>query len=252
MSAHGHARAPRLLRPARQETYEKLFSTVYVGLMTNVLLAVTCAPLLAALATARNPLTSWPFYVVLSVPCGPALTGAFGCFAGLGEGSTDVLRAFWRSYRRAAPRALLVWAGGAVAVSVLIVDVAAVAPTTWGPALVPFFVTMSALVMTVVFTLVVLLAEPGAVRLRPLVLPCLYLVARRWYLSALSIAVLGLAVAVVLLKPMAGLFLACSPLLYVAWATMRFVIAPILPGGALDPSCTAHPDAPVRGSGWTR
>ncbi|GGK95282.1 hypothetical protein Sme01_30670 [Sphaerisporangium melleum] len=248
MSAH-HARAPRLLRPARQETYEKLFSTVYAGLMTNVLLAVTCAPLLAALAIVRDPLASWPFFAVLSVLCGPALVGAFGCFAGLGEGSTDVLGAFWSSYRRAAPRALLICAGGAAAVSVLIVDVAAVAPTTWGPALVPFFSTVSALVMAVAFTLLVRLAEePGTARLRSLVLPCLYLVVRRWYLSVLSIAVLGLAVAVVLLKPMAGIFLMCSPLLYVAWATMRFVVAPILPGGAFDPCDTARPNATAGGS----
>ncbi|MEV1204744.1 hypothetical protein, partial [Microbispora rosea] len=108
MSGYGSRRAPRLLRPARQETYERLFSTVYVGLMTNVLLAVACAPLLAALAIVRDPLASWPFFAVLSLPCGPALAGAFGCFAGLTEGSTDVLRAFWCAYRRAAWPALLV------------------------------------------------------------------------------------------------------------------------------------------------
>ncbi|WP_432871994.1 hypothetical protein [Microbispora rosea] len=229
MSGYGSGRAPRLLRPARQETYERLFSTVYVGLMTNVLLAVACAPLLAALAIVRDPLASWPFFAVLSLPCGPALAGAFGCFAGLTEGSTDVLRAFWCAYRRAAWPALLVWAGGAAAVGVLVVDVAAVAPTGWGPALVPFFLTASALVVTVAFALLVLLAEaPGPVRLRPLVLPCVYLVVRRWYLSALTVAVLGLAVAAVLLKPVAGVFLACSPLLYVAWATTRFAVAPAL------------------------
>ncbi|MEU6431742.1 hypothetical protein ABZ860_38075 [Microbispora sp. NPDC046973] len=235
MSAHGAARAPRLLRPARQETYEKLFSTVYVGLMTNVLLAVTCAPLLAALAIVRDPLASWPFFAALSLPCGPALAGAFGCFAGLGEGSTDVLRAFRCSYRRAAPRALLLWAGGAAAVGVLAADVAAVAPTRWGPALVPFFLTVSALVVTVVLALLVLASDAsGPVRLRPLVLPCLYLVVRRWYLSVLTIAVLGLVVAAVLLKPMAGVFLACSPLLYVVWATTRFVVAPILSSSAAN------------------
>ncbi|MEU7913908.1 hypothetical protein [Microbispora bryophytorum] len=229
MSAYGGGRAPRLLRPARQETYEKLFSTVYVGLMINVLLAVTCAPLLAALAIVKDPLASWPFFAVLSLPCGPALAGAFGCFAGLVEGSTDVLRAFWCSYRRAARQAFLLWAGGTAAVSVLVVDVAAVAPTGWGPALVPFFLTVSALVVTVVLAFLVLLAEAsGPVRLRPLVLPCLYLVVRRWYLSVLDIAVLGLAVSVVLLKPVAGVFLACSPLLYVVWATTRFAVAPVL------------------------
>ncbi|NUR26997.1 MAG: ferredoxin-NADPH reductase, partial [Catenulispora sp.] len=167
--AQGGGRGPRLLRPARQETYEKLFSTVYAGLMTNFLLAVTCVPLLAALAIVRDPLTSWPFFAVLSLPCAPALAGAFGCFKGLGEGSADVVRTFWRSYRRAASRAVLVWAAGAAAVSVMAVDVAVVAPTGWGPALVPFFATVSALVMTVVFALLVLLAEtPRTARLRPL------------------------------------------------------------------------------------
>ncbi|GII77038.1 hypothetical protein Sru01_20200 [Sphaerisporangium rufum] len=228
MSARGDRRTPRLLRPARQETYELLFATVYAGLMTNVLLALTCAPLLAALAIVGD--ASWPFLAVLSLPCGPALAGAFGGFAALGDGSADVARSFWRGYRRAAPRALLLWSGGAAAVGVLAVDVAAVAPTAWGPALVPFFLVMSALVVTVVFALLVLVAgaaEP--VRLRPLILPCLYLVVRRWYLPAFGLAVLGLAVAAVLLKPVAGIFLTASPLLYVAWATTRFALAPLLP-----------------------
>ncbi|MEW9531841.1 hypothetical protein [Microbispora sp. NPDC049125] len=232
MSAYEGGSAFRLLRPARQETYEKLFSTVYVGLMTNVLLAVACAPLLAALAVVRNPFASWPFFAVLSLPCAPALAGAFGCFTALGEGSADVLCAFWDGYRRAAARALLVWTAGGAAVGVLTVDALAVARTPWGPALVPFFCTASALVAALVFALLVLLAEsPGTVRLRGLALPCLHLVARRWYLSALSIALLGLAIAVVLLKPVVGVFLACSPMLYLAWATTRFVVAPALAAG---------------------
>lgn len=36
---------------------------------------------------------------------------------------------------------------------------------------------------------------------------------------------LGLAVAVVLVKPVAGLLLLVSPLLYAAWATTRYVVA---------------------------
>lgn len=217
-----------LLRPARQETYEKIFNAVYVGLMTNLLVALSCAPLLAALALVRDPLLSWPFFALLSAVCAPALTGAFRCFALLGEGSTAVLAAFWGGYRRAGKRALLAWLAGAAAVSVLAVDVLVVASTAWGPALVPFFATGAALVVAVTVAVLVVVAETPR-RVRELVRPCLYLVARRWYLTAPTLAVLALAVAVVLLKPVIGLLLALAPLLYVVWATMRYVVLPLLP-----------------------
>lgn len=233
MSAHGNGAGLRsLLRPAGQTTYEKIFDTVYVGLMTNVLLAVACSPLLAALAIVRDPFASWPFFVVLSSLCAPALGGAFRCFAALDEGSTVVFRTFWHGYRRTAARATAVWVAGAAAVSMLAVDAVVVSRTAWGPALTPFFATAAALVVAVTFAVIVLLAEsPGAAsRLRALVRPCLYLVARRWYLAAATLVVLGLAVAVILVKPVIGLLLLCSPLLYVAWATTRFILAPALPG----------------------
>ncbi|MEV0388545.1 hypothetical protein [Nonomuraea sp. NPDC050643] len=221
MSGHGEGGAVRrLLRPARQETYEQVFATVYVALMTNVLLAIACAPLLAALAIVRDPLASWPFFAVLSLPCGPALAGAFGCFEALNRGSTSVLRAFWGAYRRAAPRALAVWAAGAAVVSVLAVDAVTVARTAWGPALVPFFCTAAALVMSLTFALLTSIDE------RPRTPAVLFLVARRWYLSAAVLVVLGLVVAVILVKPVLGLLVLASPLLYAAWATTRFVVAP--------------------------
>ncbi|MGP3955262.1 hypothetical protein ACTWPT_04640 [Nonomuraea sp. 3N208] len=232
MSGHGAGSAVRrLLRPAEQATYEKVFSTVYVGLMTNVLLVVACAPLLAALAIVRDPLASWPFFAVLSSLCGPALAGAFSCFRALGDGSTAVFRTFWSGYRRCAARALLLWVASAAAVSMLTVDAVIVAHTAWGPALAPFFATAAALVAAVIWASLVLLAEPRRepVRLIDLVRPSLYLMARRWYLAAASIAVLMLAAAVILVKPVIGLLVLCSPLLYVAWATTRFVVAPVLP-----------------------
>ncbi|MFG3441331.1 hypothetical protein ACGF0J_29150 [Nonomuraea sp. NPDC047897] len=223
-----------LLRPAGQATYERVFGTVYVGLMTNVLLAVACSPLLAALALVRDPSASWPFFALLSALCAPALGGAFRCFAALGEGSAAVLRPFLDGYRDTARRALAVWAAGGVAVAVLAVDGVVVARTAWGPALAPFFVTAGALVLAVAFGLLVLVAEPAGERARPLALvrPCLYLVARRWWLAAAVVGMLALAVTVVLVKPVAGVLLACSPLLYLAWATTRSVLAPLLPATA--------------------
>ncbi|GAA3578876.1 hypothetical protein GCM10022419_070400 [Nonomuraea rosea] len=227
MSGHGQVTGVRrLLRPAAQGTYEKVFGTVYVGLMTNVLLAVACAPLLAALAIVRDPLASWPFFAALSPLCAPALTGAFACFAALGEGGTAVvLRPFWDGYRRGGGRAALVWAGGAAAVSVLGLDAAVVARTGWGPAFVPFFGTAAALVAAVTVALLVLLAEPGSRPVRALLRPCVYLVARRWYLAALNLVVLGLAGYVVLTRPVIGVLLLGAPLLYLVWATTRYIVA---------------------------
>lgn len=219
-----------LLRPAAHTTYEKIFGTVYVGLMTNLLLAVAIAPLLAALAIVRNPLASWPFFVGLSCLCAPALAGAFACFAQLQHGSTEVLRPFLRAYRRTAGRATAVWAAGAAVVSVLVVDAVVVARWPWGPALVPFFVTTAALVVSLVLAVLVLLVDlprERAGRLRDLVRSCLYLTARRWYLAAPNVVVLGLAVTVVLVKPVIGLLVACAPLLYVVWANTRYLVAPL-------------------------
>ncbi|MGW0807917.1 hypothetical protein [Nonomuraea sp. NPDC002799] len=239
----------KILRPARQEVYERLFAAVHTALMTNVLLAVSCAPLLAALAIVRDPPASWPFFAVLSLVCGPALAGAFGCFAALGQGSAGVTRTFWAAYRRAAPRALAVWAAGTAVVSVLAVDAVAVAGTAWGPVLVPFFCTAAALVVAVMLALVVLIAEPAAGRVRALLRPCLYLVARRWYLAAANLVVLGLAAGVILVKPVAGLLVVCSPLLYAVWATTRFVLAPILPAPGIRPAPWARPDDRPAGAG---
>lgn len=217
-----------LLRPARQETYEKVFGMVYVGLTTNLLLAISCAPLLVALALVRNPLASWPFFAVLSAVCAPALAGAFRCFALLDEGSTAVFTAFWNGYRRAAVRALVTWLTGAAVVSVLVVDIMVVGRTSWGPALLPFFVTAGALVVATTVTVLVVVAESSR-PVRGLVLPCLYLVARRWYLTLPTLMVLALAVGMVLLEPVFGVLLGMAPLLYAAWATSRFVVLPLLP-----------------------
>ncbi|MFD1150683.1 hypothetical protein [Saccharothrix hoggarensis] len=218
----------RLLRPASQETYEKVFGMVYVGLMANVLLAVGCAPLLLALAVVRDPLASWPFFVVLSGFCAPALAGVFGCFAEHDSGSTRVWRPFAAAYRRAAGRAVAVWFGGAAVVVVLALDAAVVHRSAWGPALVPFFVTATVLVVaTVVAVILVLATTSGTVRTGSLVRACLGLVARRWYLGLANAAVLGLAVAVVLVQPLAGLLVACAPLLYVVFGNTRAITAPL-------------------------
>lgn len=222
--------AARVLRPASQATYEKVFGTVYVGLMVNVLLAVVCSPVLFAMAVVDDLVASWPFFLVLSVICAPALAGAFGCFRRVGEsGGTRVLRPFWTTYRDTARRVLAVWAGGSVLIGMLVLDALLLAPTAWGAALVPFFATSSAFVVTVVVGVVVLAVDCPELRLRDAVRASMYLMARRWYLAVVNVAVLGLAVLAVLREPVLGMLVTCSPLLYVVWANTRYALAPLFP-----------------------
>jgi hypothetical protein len=228
------SRAPRLLRPAAQATYERIFHTVYAGLAINVLLTVAASPFLLALAVVQDPLASWPFFAALSAVAAPALTGAFACFAQIGalDGPPAVLRLFVRTYRRTARQAMTCWLLGAVAVLVLAVDVVAVSGLAWGPALVPFFASAAVLVVAGVLAVLTVLAAapPGApLRLRDLARPCLYLAARRWYLALANVAVLTLATVAVLARPLPALLVACAPLLYVVWANTCFTVAPLLP-----------------------
>jgi uncharacterized membrane protein YesL len=218
------------LRPAAQATYEKIFSTVYVGLMVNVLLAATVSPLLAALAIVREPHAAWPFFAVLSCLCAPALVGAFACFARLGEDDARpvVIWPFWSAYWRSLPRAVGAWGVAAASVSVLALDGVVVARTSFGVVLVPFFAVASALVVMTLLAVLVLLAADPAARVRSLVRPSLYLVVRKVYLVLPALLVLGLAAGVVLFEPVIGLLVACAPLLYVAWANLRHVVAPVL------------------------
>lgn len=205
----------RLLRPAAQQTYEKLFGAVYVCLMANVLLTGSCLPVVVALAVVADPVASWPFFVALSGCCAPALAGVFGVFA---DGSSRVWRPFWTAYRRAFRASLTAWYGAALVVVVLAVDARAV------PALLPLFVSTGVLVVTCALA-VILVAATRPVPPRGLVRSCLFLTARRWYLALLNAVVLATVVAVVLLQPVAGLLVACAPLLYVVFGNTRAVVA---------------------------
>ncbi|MEJ2858948.1 MULTISPECIES: hypothetical protein [unclassified Saccharothrix] len=207
----------RLLRPLGQRTYERVFGVVYVGLMANVLLTVGCAPLLLALAVVADPAASWPFFVVLSGCCAPAVAGVFGVFA---DGSVQVWRPYWAAYRRAFLPSLAAWYGAAVVVVVLVVDARAL------PALLPLFASTAVLAVTCAIAVILVAAThptlPGG-----LARSCLYLTARRWYLALFNAVVLATAAAIVLMRPVEGLLVACAPLLYVVFANTRAVVSPL-------------------------
>ena len=75
--------------------------------------------------------------------------------------------------------------------------------------------------------LVALAEEPGA-RMRDIVKAALYLCVRRWYLTALSLAVLGVQFGLFTTMPAIAVGLTCAPALYVAWANSRYTLRPVL------------------------
>jgi hypothetical protein len=56
----------------------------------------------------------------------------------------------------------------------------------------------------------------------------LYLSVRRWYLTALSFAVVGVQFALFTTMPAIAIGLTCAPALYVAWANSRHTLRPVL------------------------
>ncbi|UNX53728.1 ferredoxin-NADPH reductase [Georgenia sp. TF02-10] len=215
------------------EGWSLVFSAVYAALVTNVLLAVACAPLLLPLAVVTEPAASWPLFLALGVCVAPALCAAAAVFRELTEeGTTTAVRTFARAWVRTLPRAVAVGAVVAVALGVLWTDAMMVGPTAAGPVLVPLFLVLGLLALATGVLTLVALAEAPAARLPDLLRAAVYLTVRRGHLTLVSLVVLGLLAAVVLTRPAIGIGLAAAPLLYVVWANSRAALRPVLPAGA--------------------
>jgi uncharacterized membrane protein YesL len=221
------AGAPARRRPLiGPETYELVFGTVYTGLMTNLLLAVACLPLVVLVAV-TDPAASWPYLALAAPLLGPALAAAFAVFGVFGsDGSPAVVRTFAQAWRRHLRRGLAIGALATGAVVVAGVDVAFFWGRSAGAVAIPVLVMLAVLaVLTAVLALAAVPEMPGA-RLRDLLLAALVLGVRRWYLSAGALVVLGLLVSLLAARPVVGLGFAAAPLLYAIWGICRFVLRP--------------------------
>jgi uncharacterized membrane protein YesL len=219
-----------------------IMSTVYAALATNVMLIVACLPLVLGLLT-TDPSRSWPV-LVLTVPlCAPAFAAASTVFERFSaDTSTGVVRTFWRAWRAAFPRAAAVGALGAALGLVAGVDAAWAWGQRVGAFAIPVLVTLVAVAVCVTLTALVALGSVPHARVRDVLRVAGYAAVRRWYLTALSVVLLGVLAAVVAARPALGLGLALAPLLYVVWANTRF---------ALRPALDAADAAPVRAAGTT-
>jgi uncharacterized membrane protein YesL len=222
----------------RQETFQGVFDLVYVGLLTNLLVVLGCAPLVVALIV-TDPARSWPLLALVAPVCAPALCAAFGVLSAYSAGrSTTVLRTFGRIWRATVGRATAVGALASATLVVLGVDARAAWGRPVGAAAIPVLAVAMVLVVATALLTLVVFAERPAVRVRDALRACLYLAVRRWYLTAASLAVLAVLEALLAARPAVALGLAASPLLYVVWANSRYTLR-----AALGPAARAAPQA---------
>lgn len=215
------------MKRVSHDTWATILGVVYLGLMVNFLVLVTAAPLVVLLIT-TDPSRSWPL-LALAVPlAAPALTGAFTAFREFGRGEPQVVRSFLRGWKATWRKGMLIGAAAAASVVVLLVDVRAVAELPASVVVVPVLALLTVIAVATALVALVAVAEAPEARLRDILKAALYLSVRRWYLTALSFAVLGVQLALFTTMPAIAIGLACAPALYVAWANSRYTLRPVL------------------------
>lgn len=221
----------------KHETYSAIFHMVYLGLATNALLLIGSAPLVIGLVV-TDPTRSWPLLALVAPLCTPAVVAAFavlGNTSGACEARrcvtgdrVGVVREFGRVWRSSWRRATVLGAMATAALVVLGVDVAWAWGRQIGAIMIPVLVMLMVLVVATSLLALVALAERPTARLRDVLRCSVYLAVRRWYLTAVSLLVLGLLAALFASRPALAVGLAASPLLYVVWANSRFSLRPAL------------------------
>lgn len=210
------------------ETYSQVFGTAYVVLMTNLLLVIACLPFVVGLVV-TDPARSWPLLALVAPLCAPALVAAFAVFAAFSaEGTTTVVRTFAVAWRSSLRRALAIGALATGSLVVLGVDARVGWQSRLGALAIPVIVTLAVLVVATATLALVGVVERPRARVRDLLRASLYLAVRRWYLTVVSLFVLGLLFMLVAARPALGLGLAAAPLLYVVWANSRYALRPAL------------------------
>ena len=208
-------------------TYATIAGVLYLGLVTNVLLVLTCLPLVLLLIT-TDPALSWPLLAAAAPLCAPALSAAFATFGAFGRGSVTPARTFFAAWRAAWRRAFAIGALVTAVVVVLLVDVRFFADSVASVAVVPALGVLAVVVVAVGLLGLVAIADTPRARLRDVVRASLYLGVRRWYLTVVSLMVLGIQAALFTTMPAVALGLTAAPALYLAWSNSRFTLRPVL------------------------
>jgi uncharacterized membrane protein YesL len=133
-----------------------------------------------------------------------------------------------RGYRDCWRPALAVGALTAGTLTVLLVDVRALAAAPAGVLVIPLLLVLCVLALGLGAVTLVTVAEAPRARLRDALRVSAYLAVRRWYLTAASLVAGGVQVALFSQAPALALGLTAAPVLYVLWANSRYILRPVL------------------------
>ncbi|MFV0428625.1 MAG: hypothetical protein ACK5KO_04250 [Arachnia sp.] len=214
--------------------YTRVTGTLYLGLMTNLLLGLASLPFLALVVT-TDPRTTWPLWAAAAMAAVPAVGAAFHVFARHSdESETAVVRPFlagwWRALRRVLPAGSL----GIALTMIVAVDIAWVRQhdartgTSLTSVAVPIAAVLLALCAMTTLGCMVAALERTDVSLPRLAKAAVYLMVRRWYLTALSAACTAVFIIVLVERPAVAIGVIASPLLFVIWANTRRAMRPVL------------------------
>lgn len=215
------------MRRVSFEAFHGAFGLVYLMLVVNLLLVAACVPLVA-LAVTTDPARSWPLLAVAAAVAAPGAAAAFRAFGEHSRGGDGPARAFARGYRDCWRHALAVGALTAGVLTVLLVDVRALASAAAGVLVIPLLAVLCPLVLGLGIVSLAVVAEAPQARLRDVLRASAYLAVRRWYLTAASLVAGGVQVALFTQAPALALGLTAAPVLYVAWANSRYTLRPVL------------------------
>lgn len=209
------------------DTWASIIGMLYLGLIVNLLLVLSCLPLIVLLVT-TDPLRSWPLLALAAAASAPGIAAAFRSFREHDRGGLGPIRAFAAGLRETWRRALAAGAVVTAVVVVLLVDVRMLSATPAAVFTVPLLAVLTVLSVAVGLLWLVAVAEVPTARTRDVLRAAAYLGLRRWYLTAVSLAALAAQGAVFAAAPAIGLGLTASAVLYLAWTNSRFTLAPVL------------------------
>ncbi|TFD93308.1 ferredoxin-NADPH reductase [Cryobacterium lactosi] len=215
------------MKPLAHGTFTMITGVLYLALITNVLLVVAGLPLVLLLIT-TDPARSWPLLALTAPFCTPGVSAAFATFREFSRGGATPARAFLAGWLTTWRRAFQLGALVTAVVVVLLVDLKFFADSTISVAVVPVLGVLTVLVIAVGLISLVAIADTPGARLGDVIRASLYLGVRRWYLTVVSLLMIGTQIALFTSMPAIALGLTMAPAFYLAWANSRYTLRPVL------------------------
>lgn len=209
------------------QNWASIIGMLYLGLIVNLLLLVSCLPFVVLLVT-TDPMHSWPLLALAAPLSAPGVAAAFRSFREYAEGGLGPIRAFRAGLRDTWRRALVVGAVVVAVVTIALVDVRMLSATSAAVVVVPLLGVLAVLTVAVGLLALVAIAEAPRAPLLDVLRASAVLGIRRWYLTAVSLVALVVQAGVFTAAPAIGVGVTASAILFFAWTNSRFTLRPVL------------------------